>query len=127
MKYLLDTHALLWYFEDSPKLPGTVSAIIENTQTQKYISIASMWEFTIKQSLGKLYFDGGVDAFWSMTEENGFFVLPITKSYLIEAAKLPFLHRDPFDRLLVATAIVESIAILSSDDNIHKYNVKCVW
>ena len=62
-----------------------------------------------------------------MSEENGFFVLPIVKAYLIETAKLPFLHRDPFDRLLVATAIVENITILSSDDNIHTYNVKCVW
>ena len=127
MKYLLDTHTLLWYFEDSPKLPGAVAVIIENTQTPKYISVASMWEFTIKRSLGKLDFDGGVDAFWRMSEENGFFVLPIAKSYLVASANLPFLHRDPFDRLLVATAIVENLTILSADDNIRKYGIKCVW
>jgi len=63
MRYLLDTHTLLWYFDDSPNLPDSIAAIIENLDIQKFVSIASLWEFTIKHSLGKLRFEGGVTEF----------------------------------------------------------------
>ena len=127
MSYLLDTHAVLWYYEDSPKLPESIAMIIEDRMAMKYISVATMWEFSIKQSLGKLDFIGGITAFWEMAVANGFILLPIIEPYLREMCSLPFLHRDPFDRLLIATAMVESMTILTVDDNIHKYDVPWAW
>ncbi len=127
MKYLLDTHALLWYFDDSPKLAETAAAIIENVDKQKFVSVVSLWEFAIKHSLGKIHFEGGISAFWKMTSANGFIILPITEESLNGLTHLPFLHRDPFDRLLIATAIAENMTFLTADEHIHKYDVSVLW
>jgi PIN domain nuclease of toxin-antitoxin system len=127
MSYLLDTHVLLWYFEDSPKLPESVATIIESAEAQKVVSVASLWEFSIKSSLQKLSFEGGLTVLWEMITSNGFAVLPIQESHLSRLIRLPFLHRDPFDRLLIATAIEESMTLLSADENIHKYDIQCIW
>jgi len=128
MNYLLDTHAFLWYFDDSRDLSETVADIIEDGDTQKYVSIASMWEFSIKYSLGKLAFDGGLAHLWEMVSQNGFTVLPITPPHLEKLVSgLPFHHRDPFDRLIVATAQAEGLTVLTADEDIHKYDVLWVW
>ena len=127
MNYLLDTHAFLWYFEDSEKLSEIAASIIEDTNARKYVSIASLWEFSIKYGMGKLRFDGGIASLWKMIVQNSYTILPIKQSYLIGVINLPFIHRDPFDRLLVATAQADGLAILTADENIHKYNVPSVW
>jgi len=127
MKRLLDTHILLWYFDDSDRLPDSIAAEIERTDTQNFVSVASLWEFAIKHSTGKLRFEGGISTFWKMVIANEFGILQINEPYLIKLSTLPFLHRDPFDRLLVATAIVEDMTILTADESIHQYDVKCVW
>jgi PIN domain nuclease of toxin-antitoxin system len=75
----------------------------------------------------KLRFEGGISAFWKMVTANEFGVLQINELYLIEFSNLPFLHRDPFDRLLVATAMVEDMTILTADESICQYDVKCEW
>ena len=127
MKFLLDTHTLLWFFDDSPSLPDSIAAIIENSDAQKFISVASLWEFAIKHSLGKLRFEGGITAFWKMATANGFTILQIREPYLSRLRHLPFLHRDPFDRLMIASAIVEDMTILTADENIQQYDVKWAW
>ena len=127
MKYLLDTHVLLWYVEDSVKLSETMATIVEDAGVQKCVSIASLWEFAIKHSKGKLQFEGGFDRLWEMITKNGFAILPITQSHLAGVVQLPFIHRDPFDRLLVATAKAEGMTILTADENIHKYDVSTLW
>ena len=128
MKYLLDTHAFLWYFEDSDNLSEKSANIIEDANTQKYVSIASLWEFSIKYSMGKLRFDGGLTNLWEMISQNGFIILPISQIYLENIISgLPFHHRDPFDRLIIATAKAESITILTTDENIQKYDVFWIW
>jgi len=127
MNYLLDTHTLIWYFDDSPKLPDSVAYVIESADTRKFISVASLWEFAIKHSIGKLNFEGGTSAFWSMVTANKFVILQINEPYLIKLDNLPFLHRDPFDRLLITTAIVEDMTILTADENIRQYDVRCAW
>ena len=128
MKYLLDTHAFLWYFEDSHRLSETAANIIEDTNVQKYVSIASLWEFAIKYSIEKLQFDGGLTHLWEMISQNRFIILPITQSYLLHITEnLPFIHRDPFDRLLVATAKTDGMTILTADENIQKYDVPWIW
>ena len=127
MRYLLDTHAFLWYFEDADKLSETAANIIEDADVKKYLSIASLWEFAIKYSTGKLSFDGGISNLWEMISQNGFIVLQITQSYLENISRLPFIHRDPFDRLLIATVIAENMTIVTADENIQKYDISCIW
>jgi PIN domain nuclease of toxin-antitoxin system len=126
---LLDTHAILWFFEDSEQLSETAAAIIENKQEQNSVgvSVASLWEFTIKHSLGKLQFDGGVANLRTMIEANGWTVFPIAQSYLECLSGLPFLHRDPFDRLLIATAQSEGMSLITADENIHGYDIPWEW
>jgi len=128
MKYLLDTHTFLWYFWDSKDLSACASNIIEDNAVQKYISIVSLWEFSIKYSMGKLTFDGGLTQLWNMLLQNGFVILPITQPQL-EAliSELPLHHRDPFDRLITATAKAEELTIVTIDENIQKYDVSWIW
>ena len=123
MKLLLDTHAYLWYFEDSDKLGETAAGLIEDDSVQKYVSIASLWEFAIKYSIGSLRFEGGISHLWEMILKNGFTILPIERSYLDGIIGMPYIHRDPFDRLIVATAAAEDMTILTVDENIQKYDV----
>jgi len=127
MKYLLDTHTLLWVTENSDKLTDTVISIITDPDAIKYISIASAWEVAIKSSTGKLQLHGGLSEFFRMIHTNNANILPINQQYLEKLANLPFIHKDPFDRLLIATALAEDMSILTADENIHKYNVSWIW
>ena len=127
MRYLLDTHALLWFLEGSPRLPDPVAAIIEGADTQKAVSVASLWEATIKISLGKLQVEGGIEDLWEAIVANGFTILPIQEPYLTKLAQLPFIHRDPFDRLLIATALAEGLTLITSDQDIRKYDMQWAW
>ena len=127
MKYLLDTHIVLWYFRGAKELSKTVKSIIEDADTQKYVSVASLWDFAIKHSQGKLQFDGGFSHLLEMLTKNGFVILPITTSHLTGIIHLSFIHRDPFDRLLVAAAKTEGMTILTADENIHQYEVSTMW
>ena len=127
MKYLLDTHAFLWYFEASNRTSKTAKSIIRDTNARKYVSVASLWEFSVKYSSGKLQFEGGLAYLWKMITDNGFTILPISQSHLAETIHLPFHHRDPFDRLLIATALAENMTVLTADENIKQYDVPSVW
>ena len=121
MKYLLDTHMVLWLAENSPKLSDTAKTIILDEANEKYVSIASCWEISIKLSLNKLDLVGGTAEFFRIIQENGFEVLNILKKHLIVLETLPFHHRDPFDRLLVATAIADNLILLSEDAQLLAY------
>ena len=127
MRYLLDTHTFLWYFNDSDKLSATADGIIEDASVRKYVSVVSLWEFSIKYSGGKLQFDGGLPHLWKMLTSNEFTILPITQPHLEGTIQLPFHHRDPFDRLLIATAMTEGMTILTADESIRKYDVLWTW
>ena len=121
MKYLLDTHVVLWLAENSPKLSDAAKAIILNEANEIHVSIASCWEVSIKLSLGKLVLIGGTSEFFQIVHENGLKLLQITEEHLIVFEDLPFHHRDPFDRLLVATAITDSLILLSDDSQLSAY------
>ena len=101
--------------------------IIFDDSSQIYVSTASLWEFSIKYSIGKLKFAGGLSRFCELIKQADFIVLPIVQDYLAAVIDLPFIHRDPFDRLLVAAAKVDCMTILTADENIHKYDVSSVW
>ena len=127
MKYLLDTHAILWFFDHVEKLTNKSYEAIINNESEKYVSIASAWEVAIKISLGKLTFDGGIENFLKKIDENGFKLLPLKEEYIKQVVALPFLHRDPFDRMLIASAISEGMNLITGDKNIHKYDIPWVW
>jgi PIN domain nuclease of toxin-antitoxin system len=83
-------HTLLWYFDDSPNLPDTIAEKIEDTEVQKYISVVSLWEFTVKHSIGKLNFEGGIAALWNMVTANGYSIFQINEACLNSLADLLF-------------------------------------
>jgi PIN domain nuclease of toxin-antitoxin system len=117
-KILLDTHTILWFFNDDDALSLNAKTVILDPFNNICVSMASVWEVAIKISLKKLVFDGGVQEFVRLIEENGFELLPITPEHIFELEQLPYIHRDPFDRMLVTTAKVEKMCILTKDKNI---------
>jgi PIN domain nuclease of toxin-antitoxin system len=127
MKVLLDTHALVWWFNEPTRLSKRASAILGNPATTVYVSAAVAWEVAIKANLGKL------DALPLVTElarhvaEEGFAELPVSIDQAVRAGLLPRYHRDPFDRLLVAQAQDLNVPVLSSDAILDRYDVKRIW
>jgi PIN domain nuclease of toxin-antitoxin system len=127
MKYLLDTHIVLWANLTPAKLSDTVKSIILDPDAEKYVSIISAWEVALKMGTGKLCLDEGLPEYYRMIDENGFVQLGVEREYIDSLTGLPMLHRDPFDRLLVATALVENMTLVTIDDNIRKYDIPSVW
>jgi len=127
MDYLLDTHAVLWLAGDAAELSDAARQAIFDPDRKKYVSIASAWEVAIKCSLGKLEIDGGTAEFFRILDENSFILLPIEREHVKCVQALPFVHRDPFDRLLIASAISEGLCLVTADKNIHAYDVPYVW
>jgi len=127
MNYLLDTHTALWLFEGNEKLPRRVQDIIIDVENKIYISIVSAWEVAIKVSLNKLHFIGGAGLFLSAIEANNINLLGVKGDYVKTVESLPFIHRDPFDRLLISTALAENLSIITIDENVRKYDAPWVW
>ncbi len=127
MEILLDTHALIWFLNGDEKLPQTVKVAIENPNNTILVSIASIWEISIKISLDKIRFTKGFKHFLELIEENGFELLPITFEHTIVVASLDFIHRDPFDRLLIAQCKTDNLILATKDENIQKYTIKTIW
>ena len=123
----MDTHAVLWFLSDAEKLSETAFGAVLDPSNEKYVSLASVWEFAIKLSIGKLRFEGGVEGFLKILDESGFGLLPIKGKHIARLENLPFHHRDPFDRMLVAAAMVEGMSIVSGDSNLWQYGVPVVW
>ena len=113
MKYLLDTHVILWTAENSPLLSKKAKAAILDEHAEKYVSIVSAWEAAIKLGTHKLQLDGGLPQFFRMIDDNGFLTLHVEREYLQLIPDLSNHHKDPFDRLLIATAIVEDMTIIT--------------
>jgi PIN domain nuclease of toxin-antitoxin system len=122
VRYLLDTHVALWLFEGNEKLSQNARNIIFDTDNEIYVSIISAWEVAIKVSIDKLDFEGGSKAFLNAIEANNIDLLGVDGEYIKAVEKLPFIHRDPFDRLIIASALVENFTIITDDDNIKKYD-----
>jgi len=127
MKYLLDTHVVLWTAINSPLLSEKAKTIILNEDTEKYVSIVSTWEVAIKLGNRKLQLDGGLPEFFRIIDDNGFFTLSVEREYLQLIPNLTEHHKDPFDRLLIATAVTEDMTLITVDKNIQKYNLLWLW
>ena len=121
MKYLLDTQMILWLAENSPKLSDMAKIIILDETNEKYVSIASCWEVSIKLSLNKLYLVGGTREFFRIIRENGLKLLQIEEDYLASLERMPFYHKDPFDRMIIATATSENLVLLTDDSQLLAY------
>ena len=127
MKYLLDANAIIWYFEDSKNLPQRVAKIIDDPLNTIVISSLSLWEIVIKMMLGKLNFKMSFDELLTAINEYDFEIIQIENDYLKELFNVQRIHKDPFDRLLIATAVADNLTLITSDDDIQKYNVKWIW
>ena len=125
-RFLLDTHIAIWFFNGDNSLSATSKEIILDTSNVKYLSITSAWEVAIKLNIGKLNIAGKTADFIQDAETNGFIFLPIKSSHLTVLEALPMIHRDPFDRLLIAAAIAEQMTLITHDKNIAQYKVSQV-
>lgn len=127
MKYLLDTHTLLWHVQKNPLLSQDFVQKIESKSNQILISTASLWEMTIKINIGKLKIGEPLEDFIERIEHSDIEIIPITKSHLLTLETLPIHHRDPFDRLIICQAIVENLGVISKDEAFDNYAVTRLW
>ena len=127
IKYLLDTHVVLWLADNSPLLSERAKHAFLDDKAHNYVSIASVWEVAIKLGNNRLQLQGGVAEFARIIESNGFGLLTLELPHLLRYPSLEEYHKDPFDRLLIATAICEDMTIITSDENIRKYSVSVLW
>lgn len=128
MKYLFDTHVMLWFLEDSDELSQRAKQILKNGEHELFWSAASYWELTVKLSLGKLKLQKGWQGLLEQEKKiNRIVDLPIYERHCAPHVTLPWIHRDPFDRLLICQAIAEKLILLTKDQTIRQYPVKTAW
>jgi len=120
MRLLLDTHAFLWIDSGDPKLPLSMRVEIQSRQNMVFVSAVTVWEIAIKRASGKLNFALPIG---KAIADYGFHSLPISVEHAEWAGALPFVHRDPFDRLLVAQAHLEGLTLVTVDPQILQYQV----
>ena len=121
MRLLLDTHLLLWAAANSKRLPRMARELLEDETNEVYYSAASIWEIAIKSSIGRKDFRIDLASLQSMLPEMGFIELPVTAAHAAGITKLPLIHRDPFDRLLIAQSIAEPLTLLTNDAILGRY------
>ncbi|OYD91958.1 PIN domain nuclease [Nostoc sp. 'Peltigera membranacea cyanobiont' 210A] len=125
MKLLLDTHIFLWFISSDRRLSNTFIEIIRNTDNDVYLSIISIWEATIKYQLGKLTLPQSPEIYLPIQRERHLITsLPLTEDSVVQLSKLPNIHRDPFDRMLICQALQHDLTIVTVDDAIRAYPVK---
>jgi PIN domain nuclease of toxin-antitoxin system len=130
VKILLDTHTFLWLIAGDTRLSVKARGIIEAPENERFLSVASLWEMAIKVSLGKLtlkFEEPFADAIGGQLSENGVSLLPLALAHVGRVAVLPFLHRDPFDRLIIAQGLVEKLPIIGRDQAFDGYGVERIW
>lgn len=128
MKLLVDTHALFWLLTDDSSLSSTAKHAYLDTRNKLFVSAVSFWELAIKSSVGKISLKKGwCLAFKAQLEENAVLWLAVTPEHCHQVEQLQFIHRDPFDRMLVAQAKVERMALLTTDARLKEYGVECLW
>ena len=127
MKLLLDTHALLWFQAGDRRLSRTARAAIEARNAEPILSAAAVWEMAIKASLGRLRVPDSVERYAQEKIGQGYSVLAVSWEHAARVERLPWHHRDPFDRLLAAQALVERCPVVTRDRVFKKYGVDVVW
>ena len=128
MRFLIDTHALIWFITGDSRLSITARQLIETPENERLVSIVSLWEIALKMSLGKLSMGATFDQLIpQQLLENNITLLPIEIPHLYQLVQLPFHHRDPFDRLLIAQGISDGLPLISRDPVFDAYPVQRLW
>ena len=128
MKYLLDTHALIWWLNDSPELSAAARAAVASETNEIYVSAASAWEITTKHRLGKLALADRLAAnVEARVLQERFIPLPVTMAHAEAGGRLEAPHKDPFDRLLIAQAVLEDLTLVSMETVFDAYGVVRLW
>lgn len=128
MRLLLDTHAFLWWVTEHERLAERARELITDGDNEVFFSAASAWEIAIKARLGRVHLSGDLERFIpAHVAANGFQVLPVHMRHALKVHALPDLHRDPFDRMLVAQAMVEAMALVSGDPQVARYPIEVLW
>ncbi len=128
MKYLLDTHSLIWFISGDPQLSTHARNLMDNEDNELFISIGSLWEMAIKFSVGKLNLSQPFpEMFPDQLVCNSIEILGINVDHLVALCILPFHRRDPFDRLMITQSIVEQLPIISADSAFDEYGVQREW
>lgn len=128
MKLLLDTHCWLWWFADDPRLGARARELIGDGENEVFLSAASSWEIAIKTSLEKLKLpEPPAQYVPSRLAAQGMQGLPIEHVHALEVASLPQHHHDPFDRMIIAQALIEGMAVVTADEKIAVYGVEAIW
>ena len=127
MKLLLDTHAFLWFIAGDPRLSRTARRAIEDNERELWLSAASVWEMAIKSSLRRLTLPARTSDYIADKVQRGLQILTIDWPVAAAVERLPFHHRDPFDRLIIAQAQAERVDVVTKDRVFRRYGVKVVW
>ena len=128
MKVLLDTHAFLWWITDDPRISSRARDVVQDAENELYLSAASGWEIAIKTQLGRLRLPGESDVYLArQMSVNAIQPLAITMRHSLFVYGLPDIHKDPFDRMIVAQSILEEMPLLTKDGNIPKYGIQVIW
>jgi len=127
MNYIIDTHVLLWAMFDTDKISESTMEILLDNRLYKFVCVVSIWEIVIKIRIGKLPLPEGVKGLLSRIDELGYGIIGLERHHIEAYAALPLLHRDPFDGIIVATALAEDMTIITVDENIQKYDVPWIW
>lgn len=125
--YLLDTHTLIWFIDGNKELSQTARRSIEGDNVTNFVSIASLWEMAIKISLNKLELKTPFNQINRQILDNGFELLLVEFEDALTVSALPFHHRDPFDRMIIAQAMTKRLTIISKDEHFPFYDVKVIW
>jgi PIN domain nuclease of toxin-antitoxin system len=127
LTYLLDTHTLIWFFEGDVSLSTKATLAIEDEDSQKYVSIASLWEIGIKLSVGKLKLKGSFASFLNELASTDIQILPISPLHALRVSQLEFFHKDPFDRLIISQSLEDNLTVIGKDPNFPLYNTALYW
>jgi len=127
MRILIDTQAFIWFVENDKQLPVNIKKELEDSGNSILVSIASLWEMTIKMSLDKLQLSCGIEEMIDRIYQNGFEILPILPFHIIKLSELGYFHRDPFDRIIISQSLYEDIQVVSSDRIFDEYGVRRKW
>lgn len=128
MNALLDTHTFLWTVTDDRRLSEAARDLIVDGSNECFLSAVSMWEIVPKANAGKLNVEGGPAKFLdNQLKRNRFSTLAILPNHVFQAAALPAIHKDPFDRLLIAQAQFENLALITAHPEIRRYRVQVIW
>ena len=127
MAFILDTHAFLWFVAGDKQLPESIKSKIIDINESCFLSVASLWEITIKNQIGKLTLGLSLEELFEYADRNRIEIIQISYEHLLTLSKLPIHHNDPFDRIIISQAIAENLTLVSKDKGFKKYKIKQPW